>query len=1274
MSLDDAGARSSPAAGPPPADLLIQTAAGYAFVTSDPRGVITGWSAGAEKVLGWRGGEAVGQPTSLFFTPEDRECGRPAEEMEEALVKGSAADERWHLRKDGSRFWASGELFPLHDNGRHMGFLKVLRDRTRGRETEERLEQSEQETKAAHANTRRESERLYDLFESAPGLIAVVSGPDYIFEIANQSYRRMAGERDFVGRPAREVMPELEEQGFFALLDEVYRTGIPYVGENALVEVEREPGKPREQRYINFIYQPIKDADGKVTGIFAEGIDVTGAVLADASLREAERRLDAVLNNASVSIFLMDERQHCAYMNAAAERLTGYSFAETQGRPLHDVIHHTRPDGSPFPLHECAIDRAFPENNNVGGEEVFVHKDGHFYEVAFTASPIRDQESKTVGTIIEVRDISAEKEAARALEAARESAETLAAEQSAVLDQLAEGVVVADAEGRITFINEAAAVLHGTRRVGVLPEAYSETYNLFTEEGEPFRPHDLPMARAVRGETVTEARWRIRRPDGADVLAIGGARPIVGSDGRRMGAVLTLRDDTERREAERALDEERRILDTLNQTGAAVAAELDLQRVVQMVIDAAVDITGAQFGAFFYNTINQQGEAYMLYALSGVAAEAFSGFPMPRATPVFRPTFEGDGVVRSDDITTDPRYGHEEPYRGMPKGHLPVRSYLAVPVISRSGAVLGGLFFGHEKKAVFAERHERLLVGIAGQSATAIDNARLFEAAQRELDERRRAEEALRELNQTLEQRITDAVAERERIEEALRQAQKMEAVGQLTGGIAHDFNNLLTVVSGNIDMARRSLGEDGDPRALRAIGNAMKGADRAAALTQRLLAFSRRQPLQPKPVDSNRLIAGMSELLDRALGETVELEVVEAAGLWRVEVDPNQLENAILNLAVNARDAMPEGGKLTIETSNTRIDESYSSAHAGVAAGQYVLIAVTDTGTGMPPEVLQKAWDPFFSTKEVGKGTGLGLSQVYGYVKQSGGHVKIYSELGEGTTVKIYLPRLMADAHLEDEPQLHQAEPAAGEENILVVEDDDDVRIYTVESLRELGYRVLEAHDGASALRLLERQETPVKLLLTDVVMPGMSGRELADEARARHPELKVLFTTGYARNAIVHGGRLDPGVELLPKPFTFDALAAKVRDVLEKSESERILLIDGDEQSRASTMALAEKLGVAIEEAADRGEGLGKLRALGGGYAAVIVTASGDVDAIVAELRSVREDLPILIVSAPNAAAALGTKYHGERCIGVIAQGFDAETLRAGLRELRVRCEIDD
>ncbi|WP_274424740.1 hybrid sensor histidine kinase/response regulator [Chelativorans sp. YIM 93263] len=415
----------------------------------------------------------------------------------------------------------------------------------------------------------------------------------------------------------------------------------------------------------------------------------------------------------------------------------------------------------------------------------------------------------------------------------------------------------------------------------------------------------------------------------------------------------------------------------------------------------------------------------------------------------------------------------------------------------------------------------------------------------RDVTARKRAEEDLRQLNESLEQRVAQAIADREEAEEALRQAQKMEALGQLTGGIAHDFNNMLAVVIGSLDLLTRRIGAE--PRARRYVDAAMEGARRAATLTQRLLAFARQQPLKPEQIDVNRLVADMSDLLRRSLGPEVRLETVLAGGLWKIHADHNQLESALLNLAVNARDAMPEGGRLTIETLNSFLDTRYAAAHIGVPAGQYVMIAVTDTGTGMTAEVAAKVFDPFFTTKEAGKGTGLGLSQVYGFVKQSGGHIKVYSEIDQGTTVKIYLPRYFSTEEEEIEEESTSVLPTGEyQEVILVVEDEPSVRQFSVDALTDLGYRVLEADSAKAALTVLDAHPE-VSLLFTDIVMPDVNGRKLAEEAQRRRPDLKVLFTTGYTRNAIVHNGVLDPGVELIVKPYTIDELAAKVRVIMD-------------------------------------------------------------------------------------------------------------------------------
>jgi PAS domain S-box-containing protein len=424
---------------------------------------------------------------------------------------------------------------------------------------------------------------------------------------------------------------------------------------------------------------------------------------------------------------------------------------------------------------------------------------------------------------------------------------------------------------------------------------------------------------------------------------------------------------------------------------------------------------------------------------------------------------------------------------------------------------------------------------------------------ERELLEARRAADAagneLRELNLTLESRIAEAVERRMQVEEALRQAHKMEAIGQLTGGIAHDFNNLLTGIIGSLDLLniRASQGRLHD--ADRYIDAARGAARRAATLTHRLLAFARQQTLDPKPTNINCLVAGMEEMIRRTTGQAIEIEVVGAAGLWNTLVDPNQLENALLNLCINARDAMPDGGRLTIETGNKWLDGG-AEHECDLPAGQYVALSVTDTGSGMPPEVARRAFDPFFTTKPAGKGTGLGLSMIHGFVRQSGGQVRIYSEVGQGTTVCLYLPRHDGNEEAEAKALAETpAAPATGSgETVLVVDDEPAVQMLVAEVLKELNYLAIEARDGADALQILQ-SDTRVDLLVTDVAMPGgMNGRQLVDAARELRPELRALFITGYAENALVGKKQLPPNMQVLTKPFTMEALAARVRDLLSR------------------------------------------------------------------------------------------------------------------------------
>jgi len=523
--------------------------------------------------------------------------------------------------------------------------------------------------------------------------------------------------------------------------------------------------------------------------------------------------------------------------------------------------------------------------------------------------------------------------------------------------------------------------------------------------------------------------------------------------------------------------------------------------------------------------------------------------------------------------------------------------------------------------------------------------------------------------------KVTRDLTERRAAEERQRQLQKMESIGQLTGGVAHDFNNLLTVIIGNLEALQQHL-EDRlleRDRLRRSADNAMRGARKAETLTQRLLAFSRQQPLKPRSIDVGRLVSGMSDLLRRTLGEQVGVETVLAGGLWRAHADPNQLEMALLNLAVNARDAMPNGGKLTIETGNAYLDELYASGHAEVLPGQYVMLAVTDTGIGMTAEVRAKAFDPFFTTKEIGQGTGLGLSQVYGFVKQSRGHVKIYSEVGGGTTIKIYLPRYYLPMKEEDEDVRSTAPHGSEHEAVLVVEDDEDVRNYATGCLRELGYHVLEASRGQAALQVLDHHPE-INVLFTDIGLPGgMDGRQLAEEARQRCRTIRVLFTTGYARNAIIHDGRLDPGVELLTKPFTQVALGQKLRDILDaKSAQARVLVIEDEPLIQMLTMDYLQEVGLKVYVAGSAADALNKLRLIPGGIDAAIIDIilpDRDGASLVREIRSVYPSVPFVITSG-RGQEELRSHFKDVPLIAMISKPYTADELTAAIRALGIRC----
>ena len=457
------------------------------------------------------------------------------------------------------------------------------------------------------------------------------------------------------------------------------------------------------------------------------------------------------------------------------------------------------------------------------------------------------------------------------------------------------------------------------------------------------------------------------------------------------------------------------------------------------------------------------------------------------------------------------------------------------------GVLRTGVPIRFERELVATGRHLEL-AAFRIEPASRRQVAVLFQ----DITARKRAEAALQHLNETLEVRIAEAIAERKHAEEALRQSQKMEAVGQLTGGIAHDFNNLLTGIIGSLELLEVRLRQGRTSEIHRYVGAAQGASKRAAALTHRLLAFSRRQTLDPKPTDVNRLVMDMEELIRRTVGPQITLEVVTAVGLWSALIDASQLESALLNLCINARDAMPEGGRITIETANKWLDD-HAAKERDLPPGQYLSLCVTDTGSGMTPDVIARAFDPFFTTKPIGQGTGLGLSMVYGFVRQSGGQVRIYSEVGCGTTMCLYLPRhygSSSEIPTITAPTASARAPTG--KTVLIVDDEPSVRMLVTEVLDDLGYSPIEASDGPAGLRILE-SEAAIDLLITDVGLPGgINGRQLADAARITRPELKVLFITGYAENAIIGSGHLAPGMRVLTKPFVVETLANRIQDMI--------------------------------------------------------------------------------------------------------------------------------
>ena len=940
--LEDAQARESRYCS------VFDSITDFALIVTDRDGRVADWNTGAERILGWSRTEMLGHDVERIFTPEDRAVARAATEMRWSLEQGRAPDERWHLRKDGDRFWASGEMMPLRaGNGDHLGFVKVLRDRTAEHLAGRALE-------AAEARLRESEEHLRHTVEMNP---AVAWTCDSEGNITSYSDRWL----DLTGQAPGEP----DGSGWMKALhpDDVAPTTAVFAdclasGEPVDVDYRVRVAATGEYRWMRARAHPRRGAEGKIERWYGVVEDVHDRKGAEAALRQSEARFRVILETIEAAFAVVEVKFD------ADDRPVNYRFLE--------------------------------------------------------ANP--------------------------------------------------------------AFAREAGVDLRGkwvTEFAPNLERFWFETYGRVAKTREP-----------ASFENYAEAfkRW-------FDVRAVP-----VGDPADRQIAII-FNDVTARRDAEERLRE------------SEALARANIER-VQLALSA-----GAIIGTWHWDL------------------------------PTDRFTID-EGFARSFGL--DPALGRE----GIPLAQIVASVHpddrVSLEAATKDALARGGAY-AHQCRArradgtyCWIEANGRIDLGPDGAPLSFpgvlidVQERRAIEA------ERDRATAALRALNETLEQRVAERTAELMQAEEALRQSQKMEAVGQLTGGLAHDFNNLLAGISGSLELMNSRVAQGRFKDLEKYIAAAQGAAKRAAALTHRLLAFSRRQTLEPKATDVNALASGMLDLIRRTVGPSIDVTFAETAGLWSALVDPSQLENALLNLCINARDAMPDGGRITIETANRHVDQQKAAAR-DMPEGEYLVLSVSDNGSGMPPEVIARAFEPFFTTKPLGQGTGLGLSMIYGFARQSGGEVRIHSAVGEGTTISIDLPRHVGTAEVgEAAPPEALMRVAEVGETVLVVDDEPTVRMLAMDVLGDLGYTAIEATDGAGGLHVLQ-SDARVDLLVTDVGLPGgMNGRQMADAARVSRPDLKVLFITGFAEAALFDNGQLEPGMAVLTKPFGIDDFAGKIRRLI--------------------------------------------------------------------------------------------------------------------------------
>ncbi len=985
-----------------------------------------------------------------------------------------------------------------------------------------------------------ERTKFSQMFDQSPSFMSMKYGPDHRAEIANPAYYRLMGARDVVGRPLGEAFPEIAGQGFKELLDRAYATGETHYGTTASLMVQRVAGEPLEERFVDFVYQPIRDENGQIIGIFAQGNDVTDRVRAERLAREKDANFQALTQIMPDHLWTARPDGSVDWVNDRANAYFGIPDLHTDSERWLATVHPDDRAASGL-AYQTAIRTGAPYETEFRARR----HDGAYRWFLARAIAVRESDGTIVRWVGTNTDIHERKLA--------EDANTRDRDRFWQLSQ--DLLVVCDFQGTITAANPAV-----TRILGWNEDEYVG-HNIL----DFIHPEDLERSRAQLGRLTEgqpmqsfENRFRTKA---------GGNRVIAWAGVPEAGRIHSIgRDMTE----ERAALRERERSWTLSPVIKVIATEdgrtlavnpawtkllgwTEAESVGRHVNDflapegleeglRGLEQLGRGITMVDYETVSRSKsgerrriawttmpEGGILYAFGrDVTAErqAAAALAASRAERdrIWNTTNDLMAVAGQDGYlkSVNPAWSRLLGYDEDTLLGRPFLEFVSQADRSRVMAAMARLAKG-EGLAEFEDQ----LVHADGRTSLIAWNA-----------------EPQGETFYVVGRNVT----EQRRVEDALRQSQKMEAVGQLTGGIAHDFNNLLQGITGSLHLLEKRLAAQGRLSDLnRFISGAMAAANRAAALTHRLLAFSRRQPLDPKPVSANPLIASMEDLLRRTMGEQITLDLILAPDLWPTLCDPHQLENAVLNLAINGRDAMPSGGRLTIETCNCDLDERSPFWSRDMRPGAYVCISVTDTGIGMSQETIEKAFEPFFTTKPIGQGTGLGLSMIYGFVRQSEGYTKITSQLACGTSLKLFLPRY-GGTLAADEPRDAGAVavPAGNGETVLVIEDEPVVRGLIVEVVADLGFAALEAPDGPGGLEVLQSRRR-IDLLITDVGLPGLNGRQLADAARLLRPGLKVIFMTGYAEAAVSAQGFLEPGMALITKPFGMDELAAKIRAIVE-------------------------------------------------------------------------------------------------------------------------------